>query len=407
MEVGVVGAGAAGCVAAIALSKGGANVVLFEKNEKTGKKLYITGKGRCNLTNACDAADFFENTVHGAKFLQSAIHGFTPADAMEFFEGLGVPLQVERGNRVFPVSQKSSDVIRALNSELKRLGVTILLDTAVTGVTKKEDGKFCVRTSQQEYTFDRVIIATGGVSYPSTGSTGDGYKFAKAFGHSVADPRPALVALHTVEPVGQLEGLSLKNVSLSAYSYGEYVTKKFGELLFTDKGISGPIALTISSYIARLDDCALILDLKPALTPEMLDARLLREFDLRRNCEVKSVMRALLPERLNVYLLERAGVSPSTKVNSLTKEQRKRIATVLKAMPFKVKGPAPFSEAVITSGGVNLSELKNTGESRLVDGLYFVGETIDADALTGGFNLQIAWATGICAARAILKSAQK
>ncbi len=402
MEVGVVGGGASGMFAALILARGGVKVELFEGNEKLGKKLYITGKGRCNLMNDCDVATFFDNVVNGAKFLRSAIYTLPPSQTMEFFEELGLPLTVERGNRVFPTSGKSSDVIRALSDELSRLKVTIRLGARVSDVAKRGD-KFEITANGEKHMFDAVVIATGGKSYPSTGSTGDGYKFAKAFGHNVIEPRPALVALETVDDVSFLEGLSLKNVRLSAFCSAKELASEFGEMLFTSKGISGPIALSVSSYIARSDSIRLSLDLKPALDRATLDARLLREFSAAQNQDVKNVMRALLPERLIGFVLDRAGVRGNTKVNALLKEERASIIDALKGLELKVKRAAPFSEAVITSGGVDVSELFPSGESRLASGLFFVGETTDVDALTGGFNLQIAWSTAYLAATTLLK----
>lgn len=406
MRVAVVGGGAAGSLAAIFLARGGADVVLLEKNEKLMKKLFITGKGRCNLANACDEQTLFQNVVRGEKFLRSAFYDFLPASVMEFFESLGVPLTVERGNRVFPTSGKSSDVIRAIERELYRQNVDVRLRTEVQSVKfddkfrvsfKGEDGKV------QSVEADRVIIATGGASYPLTGSTGDGYKFAKSFGHSVVEPRQSLVALITDENVKELQGLSLKNVELSAYSCGKRFAREQGEMLFTDKGVSGPIVLTVSSYGARLEKIKLSLDLKPALDEKTLDARLQRELAERANQELKNIMRSVLPERLNMYVLKRAQIDGTIKGNSLTKEQRSRIVKTMKGLEFSVKSPAPFSEAVITAGGVELSGLTPKCESKNMGGLYFVGEVIDADALTGGFNLQIAWSTAKIAALDILK----
>lgn len=404
MDVGVIGGGASGMFAAIMLARGGAKVTLFEKNEKLGKKLYITGKGRCNLTNACDIPALFDSVVHGKKFLRSALSTFTPADAMAFFEELGVPLTVERGNRVFPTSGKSSDVIRALAKELDRLGVNVLLRQNVTDVTWC-DGYYSITAEGRVRTFDRVIVATGGVSYPSTGSTGFGYKIARSFGHSVCEPRPALAALRLREDVSSLSGVSLKNVRLHAFCDGKEVVNEFGELQFTDVGVAGPIALTASSYVTRYEHANIVLDLKPALDVAAVDARLVREFSARHNEQAGSVMRALLPAELNIYLLKRAGVSPDKRANEISKDERAAVARALKGLTFTLKSVAPFEEAVITSGGVNVTELKPSGESRLYDGLYFVGETLDVDALTGGFNLQIAWSTANAAARAILKEA--
>ncbi|MBR4800228.1 MAG: NAD(P)/FAD-dependent oxidoreductase [Clostridia bacterium] len=404
MKVCVIGAGAAGAVASIFLARGGASVVLVEKNEKIGKKLYITGKGRCNVTNDCEVQEFLSNVVRGEKYLRSAIYGFTPQDAMAFFEGLGVPLMVERGNRVFPLSEKSSDIIRALADEIARLGVDLKLNCEVKEIRKAKSG-FEVLTPWEKIECDKVVVATGGISYASTGSTGDGYAFAKSFGHDIVEPKQALCPLLVAENVSSLQGISLKNVNLSAYDKeGNLITSEFGEMMFTARGITGPIVLTTSSYINRKDGIKLVVDLKPALDEKTLDARILRDFDGRKNQDLKNVTRALLPERLNLYVLKVAGLKESKKVNEVTKEERKRLVDTIKNLPFTCSGLAPFAEAVVTSGGVSLKDLKPTGESKLADGLYFVGETVDVDALTGGFNLQLAYATAVCCARDVLKT---
>ncbi len=407
MRVCVIGGGAAGAVASIFLARGGADVVLLEKNEKIGKKLFITGKGRCNVTNDCDMQEFSQSIVHGEKFLRSSLYGFTPRDAMAFFEDLGVKLVVERGNRVFPLSQKSSDVIKALEWGMKTSGVSVMLQREVENVRKTADG-FCVTTQCGDVICDNVVVATGGVSYPSTGSTGDGYKFAKEFGLNIVEPKQGLVGLFLAQSVSSLEGISLKNVELTAYDEnGKSIASEFGEMLFTRRGISGPIVLTISSYVNRKNKVKLSLDLKPALDENTLDRRILRDFEERKNQDIKNVTRALLPDRLNVYVLKRANIVESKKVNEITKEERSRLVKTLKNLTFDVSSLAPFTEAVITSGGVDLKDLKPTCESRAVEGLYFVGETIDVDALTGGFNLQLAYSTAVCAAKDILKKQTK
>ena len=403
MRVCVVGAGAAGSVASIMLARGGADVVLVEKNEKVGKKLYITGKGRCNVTNDCEVQEFMQNIVHGEKFLRSAIYGFTPRDTMEFFESLGVPLVVERGNRVFPLSQKSSDIILALANEIERLGIDLKLNTVVKEIRSKAIG-FEVLTPWEKIVCDKVIVATGGISYSSTGSTGDGYTFAKSFGHEIVEPKQALCPIIVGENVSSLQGISLKNVTLTAYDENDkLISSEFGEMMFTNRGITGPIVLTTSSYANRKGKVKLFVDLKPALDEQALDARILRDFDERKNQDLKNVTRALLPERLNLYVLKVAGLKESKKVNEVTKEERKRLVDTIKNLSFTFSSLAPFTEAVVTSGGVSLKNLKPTGESKLKSGIYFVGETIDVDALTGGFNLQLAYATGVCAARDVLK----
>lgn len=406
MRVCVIGAGASGMMASIVLARGGADVALVEKNEKFGKKLYITGKGRCNLTNDCELDDMFANVVHGERFLRSSLYGFTPQDTMAFFEDSGLKLVVERGNRVFPFSQKSSDVIKTLQIEIANLKVKTYLGTEVKEIRKNADG-FKVVTPWESLECDKVVVATGGMSYPSTGSTGDGYAFARAFGLKIVEPRQALVPIIVKQNVSALQGISLKNVNLCAIDEnGKEIASEFGEMLFTNRGLSGPIALTISSYINRKQNVRLSLDLKPALDENTLDKRILRDFDERKNQDIKNVTRALLPERLNAYVLKCANIAESKKVNEITKQERAKLVETIKNLRFDVSSLAPFSEAIVTAGGVDLKCLKPTCECKDVEGLYFVGETIDVDALTGGFNLQLAFATAVCAARDILKSAQ-
>lgn len=406
MRVCVIGAGASGMMASIVLARGGVEVALVEKNEKFGKKLYITGKGRCNLTNDCELDDMFANVVHGEKFLRSSLYGFTPQDTMAFFEDSGLKLVVERGNRVFPFSQKSSDVIKTLQIEIANLKVETYLGTEVKEIRKNADG-FKVVTPWKSLECDKVVVATGGMSYPSTGSTGDGYAFARAFGLKIIEPRQALVPIIVKQNVSALQGISLKNVNLCAIDEnGKEIASEFGEMLFTNRGLSGPIALTISSYINRKQNVRLSLDLKPALDESTLDKRILRAFDERKNQDIKNVTRALLPERLNAYVLKCANIAESKKVNEITKQERAKLVETIKNLRFDVSALAPFSEAIVTAGGVDLKGLKPTCECKDVEGLYFVGETIDVDALTGGFNLQLAFATAVCAARDILKSAQ-
>lgn len=393
-------------MASIVLARGGVEVALVEKNEKFGKKLYITGKGRCNLTNDCELDDMFANVVHGERFLRSSLYGFTPQDTMAFFEDSGLKLVVERGNRVFPFSQKSSDVIKTLQIEIANLKVKTYLGTEVKEIKKNADG-FKVVTPWESLECDKVVVATGGMSYPSTGSTGDGYAFARAFGLKIVEPRQALVPIIVKQNVSALQGISLKNVNLCAIDEnGKEIASEFGEMLFTNRGLSGPIALTISSYINRKQNVRLSLDLKPALDEITLDKRILRDFDERKNQDIKNVTRALLPERLNAYVLKCANIAESKKVNEITKQERAKLVETIKNLRFDVSSLAPFSEAIVTAGGVDLKGLKPTCECKDVEGLYFVGETIDVDALTGGFNLQLAFATAVCAARDILKSAQ-
>ena len=399
----IIGAGAAGCLCAVLCARGGERVTLLEKNEKTGKKLFITGKGRCNVTADYPPDEFLSGVVHGEKFLRSAIYSFTPENIKEFFRDLGVELVTERGNRVFPASGKSSDITRAFDRALKAAGVDVKLDSEVKSV-KFENKVFKVLTADgKEYTADNVVVATGGKSYPATGSTGDGYEIAKSFGHTVVKPVPSLASLFTEESVRELCGISLKNVTLSAVTAdGKRLDGKFGEMLFTDRGLSGPVALTLSTELNRVSGAVLHLDLKPALSHEKLEARILRDFEERKNGDLKNVTRALLPERLNLYVLKRAGLQPDKKVNSVTKEERKRLADTVKDLTFRLKSIAPFEEAVVTSGGVSLKELTPKCESRLQKGLYFVGEVTDCDAVTGGYNLQIAFSTAAAAAKDIL-----
>lgn len=404
MSVTVIGGGAAGCVAAIMLARGGEKVVLLEKNAKIGRKIYITGKGRCNLTADFPPQEFLAKVVRGEKFLRSAVYGFSPRDTKDFFNGLGVGLVTERGGRVFPDTQKSTTIIDALARALDVEGVRLETGAEVVSASG-EKGSFDVRTADgRRFVSDYLVVATGGMSYPSTGSTGDGYRFAAEFGHSVVKPVPSLAQLVTAENVAPLRGLSLKNVTLSAYSPdGKKLSSEFGEMLFTDKGISGPVALSTSARVNRSSGVRLFLDLKPALSREKLQARILRDFAERTNADTVNALRALLPARLDAYVLEKARVSPSKKVNSVTKEERGRILDLLKNLPFTLLSVAPFEEAVVTSGGVELKELTPACGSKIVPGLYFVGEVADVDALTGGYNMQIAFSTAVAAARNILK----
>ena len=400
----IIGGGASGMFAAILLARAGVETTILEKSEKTCKKVYITGKGRCNLTNDTLPQEVLNNVVNGSKFLRSAMYKFTPQDTMSFFEDLGVELVVERGNRVFPKSGKSASITDALRGEVKALKVNVEVDSEVTNISKNED-VFHIEYGKNKWLDARnVLICTGGMSYPLTGSTGDGYTFAKKFGHSIVTPVPALNSIVLKEDVKALEGISLKNVKMHAYTT-KRVASEFGEMLFTDDGISGPIVLTISSLINRLDNVSLVLDLKPALDEEQLNARLLREFDIAKNSDIKNVMKELLPERLILYVLKEAGIDPSKKVNNITKEERIRLIKALKGLRFNVKKISSIESATVTSGGVETTEINpGTMESKLVNGLYFAGEVIDVDAFTGGFNLQIAFSTAYVAANAIIKN---
>lgn len=399
----IVGGGAAGMMAGIAAAGAGHQVQIFEKNEKLGKKIFITGKGRCNLTNACDTEELFGNVVHNPKFLYSSFYGFSNFDMMDFMEQNGCPVKTERGNRVFPVSDKSSDVIRALSTRLRDLGVEINLHTevgelvageSVTGIRLKKSGQLVPA--------DAVIVATGGLSYPTTGSTGDGYKFARTQGHTVTELSPALVPFEVKEPVvKELQGLSLRNIEARILKGSKVLYEEFGEMLFTHFGVSGPVLLSASSFVAaqlKKEPLVLSIDLKPALSNEQLDARILRDFDEMKNKQYKNALVHLLPAKLMPVIVERSGILPDKKVNEITREERSRIVESIKAFRLTLSGLRDYKEAIITQGGVSVREINpSTMESKLVKGLYFAGEVLDLDAVTGGFNLQIAWSTGYLA----------
>lgn len=406
----IIGGGAAGMAAGIFLGEQGHKVHIFEKNEKLGKKLFITGKGRCNLTNSCDEETFFQSVVTNPKFLYSAFYGFTNQDAVRFFEGLGLKVKEERGGRIFPVSDHSSDVIGVLEKRLKQLDVKIHLKSRVREILTEEkpEGERRVKGILLEngagIEADRVLVATGGYSYQATGSTGDGYRFAAETGHQVADIRPALVPVETQEGyITRMQGLSLKNVELTVKDGKKLLYQNFGELLFTHFGMSGPLVLTASSYIGRrLEKGPLqgFLGLKPALTTEQLDRRLLREFEEGMNRQFKNVITGWFPAKLYPVMLELGGILPEKKVHEITREERMAFLDKVKRFPFTITGLRDFREAIITQGGVKVKEIDpGTMESRKVKGLYFIGEVLDLDAVTGGFNLQIAWSTARAAAR--------
>ena len=397
MKIAVIGGGASGMLAAYSAAENGASVTLFEKNEKLGKKLYITGKGRCNFTNDTDVEGFLSNVVTNSKFLMSSIYGFTPQDCKNFFSEK-MPIKTERGNRVFPVSDKSSDVIRCLENYCRSVGVKIRLNEKVRNISA-ENGKIIgITTVDGFFECEKVIICTGGKSYPLTGSDGDGYRFALKTGHTLTDLNPGLVALNLKgDFYKSLQGLSLKNVRLSAESEGKKIYSEFGEMLFTHFGISGPIVLSLSSFINKSDlkKVKLYLDLKPALTEEQLDARVLRDFEKFRNRALKNSLDELLPKAIIPVIMEKSGIPEDKKNTVITSEERKNLIAALKNFDMEVASLRDFSEAIITSGGVCVKEINpKTMESKLVKGLYFAGEVLDVDALTGGFNLQIAFATG-------------
>lgn len=402
----VIGGGAAGMMAAVFAARNGHEVTIYEKNEKLGKKLYITGKGRCNITNAGDMETLFQSVTSNSKFLYSAFYGFTNFDAIDFFEGLGCKTKIERGNRVFPVSDKSSDVIMAMSRELQRLGVQIEYRTEVEEVVA-EDGAFKgirIKGSKQLIKGDSVIIATGGLSYQTTGSTGDGYKFAKSLGHSVTDLSPSLVPFNIKEEfVKELQGLSLKNIQVRVFAGNKEIFNDFGEMLFTHYGVSGPVILSSSPYaIPHIGkkELKLTIDLKPALSREQLDARVLRDFTECLNKQYKNSLDQLLPRKMISAIISLSGIDPDKKVNAITKEERLRLVDVIKNMELTITGIRDYNEAIITKGGVKVKEINPaTMESKLVKNVYFIGEVLDLDALTGGFNLQIAWSTAYLAAQ--------
>lgn len=395
----VIGAGAAGLIAAGTAAENGASVTLIEKNSRVGRKIMITGKGRCNLTNNCDVQTYISNVPVNGRFLYSAINNFSPSDTMMFFENLGLELKTERGNRVFPASDKAVDVVDTLYSYVKKLKVDIVNDTALS--LAFEDGAVCkVKCQNAVYEADSAVVCCGGKSYPLTGSTGDGYTLAKQAGHTIITPKPSLVPLESNDnDCKSMQGLSLKNVSLKIINRqnGKTEYSDFGEMLFTHFGISGPMVLSASSHLRDIStkDYYAQIDLKPALTIEQLDKRLQHDFNENANKDVSNAFSKLLPRKIIVPVLKRWGVPFDKKCNVITKEERKRLCELLKAFTVDISGFRPIEEAIITSGGVKVSELNpKTMESKLVRGLYFAGEVIDCDAYTGGFNLQIAWSTG-------------
>ena len=404
----IVGGGAAGMMAAIAAASSGHEVQIYEKNEKLGKKVYITGKGRCNVTNACDMDTLLANVVTNSKFLYSSFHGFNNYDCMELLESSGCPLKTERGNRVFPVSDKSSDVIRALSGRLQELGVEIHYHEEVKSVIE-EQGRcrgIVLKKGGRRVEADAVIVATGGLSYPATGSTGDGFQFAKAVGHTVTDTSPALVPFLAAESdVKELQGLSLKNIEASVKKDGRVIYREFGEMLFTHFGVSGPVLLSASSYAVKelkKGPLTLSIDLKPALSEEQLDARILRDFEEFMNKQFKNALVHLYPSKLVPVMIRRSGISPEKKVNEITAAERRRLVTLTKAFEVTLTGLRGYQEAIITQGGVSVKEINpSTMESKVLPGLYFAGEVLDLDAVTGGFNLQIAWSTGWAAGSGI------
>lgn len=403
----VIGGGAAGMMAALAAADGAWQVELLEKNEKLGKKIYITGKGRCNVTNDCEPDTFFANVVSNPKFLYSAYYSFDNTQVIQLLEQNGCPLKVERGNRVFPVSDHSSDIIRTLQNALVKKNVKISLHTEVKNLLI-EDGCVCgvELTDGRKISADAVVVATGGISYPSTGSTGDGYRMAEDCGHHMIDVKPALVPFTVKEnwPLS-LQGLALKNVEVTLKDDKKEIYTGFGEMLFTHFGISGPLILSASSYYCKKyfgKEVQLSLDLKPALTMEQLDKRILRDFEEKKNKQLKNALDGLLPSKLIPVIIQLAQIPAEKYVHDITKEERQILVGLLKNLPLTVTGTRPFTEAIITQGGISVKDINpSTMESKLIKNLYFAGEVLDLDAMTGGFNLQIAWSTGYLAGMSI------
>lgn len=404
VRVVVVGGGASGLVAAYAAAKNGHTVTLLEKNEKLGKKIYITGKGRCNLTNDCLPDEFLQNVVRGERFLRGAIYKFPPSAMMELLESNGLPLKTERGNRVFPVSDHASDVTKTLEKICRGAGVSLKLNEEVLKINVLQGAVSDIITPNGRFPCDAAVIATGGLSYPSTGSTGDGLSFAKEFGHTIVPCVPSLTGLNCKGNFSSVQGVSVKNAVLTAKRGEKVIFSELGEIVFTHYGVSGPLVLSLSARINRLpmQEVTLFLDFKPALAEKQLDDRLLRDFSERKNEKMKNVIRGLLPASLGLYVLHAAAISPEKQANTVTKEERIRLMKALKRLPFMPVSLRGFEEAVVTSGGISLDEVNpKTMESKLVKGLYFCGEVLDLDAYTGGFNLQIAFATGSAAGNGI------
>lgn len=412
-EIIVIGGGAAGMMAAIRAAANGHEVTLLEQNEKLGKKLYITGKGRCNITNDCETEDLLKNVIRNRKFLYSAIYSFDSHMVMEFFESHGLSIKTERGGRVFPKSDHSSDVIKTLQKVLQQEKVKVQLHTKAADILVEDDGIKKVTGVRlldgKELRADNVIVATGGCSYVSTGSTGDGYRFAGSLGHTVTERRPSLVPFETAEDwVRDLQGLSLKNVTVRIQKGKKILFEDFGEMLFTHYGVSGPLLLSASSLINDyMEDMPLDMeiDLKPALTEEQLDKRVLRDFEENLNRQFKNALSKLFPTTLVPVIISLSGISAEAKINTITREQRTGFVRLIKHFPLTLQRSRGFDEAIITRGGVSVREVNpSTMESKLVSGLYFAGEVLDLDALTGGFNLQIAWSTGHLAGESIENS---
>lgn len=397
----IIGGGAAGMMAAGTAAKQGAEVHLYEKNDALGRKIFITGKGRCNFTNASDIENFIENTIRNPFFLYSAIYTFTNEDLISFFDKWGVPSKVERGNRVFPKSDKSNDIIKALNKFMASNKVNLHLGQNIEKILKEGNGIKGIQLESGEKIYgDKVLLATGGLSYPKTGSTGHGLKMAKQIGHNIIEPFPSLVPIVVKENwIGQLQGLSLKNVEISLFQGKKLIRKEFGEMVFTHYGLSGPIVLSLSAYIKKpYPKHSLCLNLKPALTEEQLDNRLQRDFQKYSRKQYKNALHDLLPKKLIPIIINLSNIDENKYVHQITKEERKRLIHLIQALPLNVETLRPISTAIVTGGGIDTNEINpSTMESKIISGLYFAGEVIDVDALTGGYNLQIAFSTGYLA----------
>lgn len=398
-KIAVIGGGPSGMIAAGIAASRGKSVTLFEKNERLGKKLFITGKGRCNITNASPIDEFFDYVVTNKRFLYSSFYSFTNEDIINLLEENGLAVKIERGNRVFPSSDKSSDVLKAFTRFLNKNKVNIQLNTRINSIEKDGDS-FILNTHNNKFMFDKLIIATGGKSYPATGSTGDGYDFAKRLGHSITKIKPSLVPIEiNAKWIKDLQGLSLKNVELSAFNRNKFIHKEFGEMVFTHYGISGPIVLSISNYIHdQSNKIVLSLDFKPALSREKLESRILRDFEQYKNKQIKNSLFDLLPKKIIPWIILQSGIDPEKPVNQITIEERSSLIETIKGFNMNFKSFRSIEEAIVTSGGISTNEINpSTMESKLVDNLYFTGEVIDVDALTGGYNLQIAYSTGYLA----------
>ena len=410
----IVGGGAAGMLASIIAAKNGCAVTLFEKNEKLGKKVYITGKGRCNVTNNCDPEELLQAVMSNPKFLYSAFYSFTSQDMMQLLEDAGVSLKTERGNRVFPVSDHSSDIIHGLEQLMKKYGVQIHLRSEVKNLLTENGIVTGIQlTDNKVYTADAVIVATGGLSYPTTGSTGDGYRFAVETGHTVTECMPSLVPLTTKEAyIPLMKGLSLRNVELTIKRGKKTVYQDFGEMMFTHFGITGPLILSASAKIGKFlqkgEELSAYLDLKPALSHEQLDDRILREFSSAQNKQFKNVIGVLFPSSLTPVIIGLGPIPEDKVIHDISREERLAFGSLIKAFPFTITGLGGFSEAVITRGGVSVREIQpGTMESKKIKNLYFIGEVLDLDAVTGGYNLQIAWSTAYLAATDVCRNKQE